>query len=342
MGTAPFPITATQAVQVLQTSPHGPAVLTNNGPGIVYLDDQSTVSPYAADHTLLPGDKIQWQANSPCWAICGNLGDATLDVSFNVQQFATGSLGSGAQAATVAYAGPLDGIVGQENAINVRGFQTVRLITAGIYITDLINPVEMYMQWRDDAGLDMGFAPGMVLNPSATDQLGFSLCADVIAPNVFINYTNTFALDPSVQLIGYATRQPQLAYETANPEWATPNQQIFANSTSNVVENGILVANDGIRHLLPVYSGHTAIGISLVFNVAPATPGRIIVEDTWNGRKLASFVPTVSGWSSSEYTTDILLGPYFRPRRFYFAKGSGYATVNLNAYVTTYANSDTP
>lgn len=342
MGTAPFPVTATQAVQVLQTSPHGPAVLTNNGPGIVYLDDQSTVSPLAADHTLLPGDKIQWQANSPCWAICGSLGDAMLDVSFNVQQFATGSLGSGAQAATVIYAGAISALVGPEQALNVRAFQTVRLITTGQYITDPALPIDVSMRWLDDNALEMGFTPEVVLNPSNSAQLGFSICADVIAPNVYVNFTNGFLVEPSIQFIGYATRQPQLAYESTNPEWETANAGITANTTSNVVENGIAVANDGTRHYLPLYSGRTAIGVSLVFNTAPSTPGRIIVEDTWNGRKLASFVPAVSGWSSSEYTTDILLGPYFRPRRFYFAKGSGYATVNLNAYVTTYANSDTP
>lgn len=114
MGSAPFIIGSVQASNIFP-GPHPDAAISNDGGTTVYIDDSPTVSQYANDWVLRPGDRCLWLKDKPLWAIAAqnpNTGDGVLNVSTNVANFASTSLFNPNAGAAVITGGTVTTFVG--------------------------------------------------------------------------------------------------------------------------------------------------------------------------------------------------------------------------------------
>ena len=336
MGTGPITVTPDSVVQILQTY-RGPVTITNTGANTVYLDDTSSVSKFAYDKALTPGTTISWADNTNCWAIADPLGPTTLDLSFKVTNFGSAAVGgSGSQASTVLYTGPLSGITNIAQAISVRGFQSIKVFCATPAATNAGPNLAQQVVWIGDTSAPaIIYVDEIYLQPSEAIYY-WHMVLDVKAPAFYLTVVGApYASEPTVSVIGFATKQPQICFDYDNslrvpgryPDWSV----IF----------GPLPAAAQVNVPLPLWSGTIQVETYWAFNVAPATMPFAILGD----RLLSGALNTVGGLVMVPTATPTLaaqargvwtINGGRRPRVISIYPGTGYGNFTARLGVSFY------
>jgi len=336
MGTGPIVVTPDAVVQVLQTY-RGPVTITNTGANTVYLDDVSSVSRFAYDKALTPGTTVAWADNTNCFAVADPLGSTTLDVSFKVTNFASAAVGgSGSQASTVLYTGPLSGITNIAQAISVRGYQSIKVFCATAASTNAGPNLAQQVIWIGSTTTpEIVFVDEIYLQPSEAIYY-WNMVLDVKSPAFYLTVVGTpYAVEPTVSVIGFATRQPQICFDYDNglrvpgryPDWS----QI----------NGPLPGAAQVDIPLPLWSGTIQVEAYFGFNVAPATMPVAILGDRLLSGALNTvgglvMVPTITPTLSPQARGVWTINGGRRPRVISIYPGAGYGVFTARLGVSFY------
>lgn len=339
MGTAPVTVTPTARIRLLQ-SHRGPCSITNLGPNTAYLDDDASVSALAFDKALAPGESVDWADSTDCWVISDPLGSTQVNLAFRASGSSSAALGgSGSQATTVIYDGPMSTLNNIFAALDVRRFQSIRIICTSTITTDAF-PVAPQVRWHTEktaANFQTGFDAWTLNNDSATDY-GYEVALDVRAPffYLFPSGIGTLAADPSIIVLGYATRQPTITRESGHGG-------IFTGESPSWITGGaIAVGADGPAIALPLWSGTMQIELTFVYTGAVGTPAYALLYDTWNGSLYGGLVltPLIQAPTLLVYRGLWTLKGSRRPRTLQLFRGAGYATVTPRYGISFYGSED--
>lgn len=314
-----------------------PSVITNVGNGNAYLDTAPQVSDTINEYVLAPGQSIVWVENTECWAVSSSkpMGQGELNITQQVSAFTSPTLGgAGATNQTVLYYGSLAG-AGAANPINTAGYSSVRIVSNGYFSSGLVGAV-LQPTWGigGPSFTEVCRIDNMTFTPSGVIGTQFDWTLDVAGPLLWFNVPTAFPNPPPpIIVIGLTNRAPELMFETGDPNTLT----IFPKQGPVwFTEAGLLPANDGTAHQLPVWSGTIQVEASAIYVGAITNPVMILVYDTILGPNYGGqMVPMIVQPSSAAgYRGSIAFRGSRRPRTVRAFHGSGYTSVTVTIGLT--------